>query len=403
MAVPAAPVVDIVIPVHNEERDLEPSVRRLLDHLGHSFPFTYRITIADNASTDGTRAIASRLAETLRGVRLVHLADKGRGRALRAAWSGSDSAVLVYMDVDLSTDLAALLPLVAPLVSGHSDLSIGTRLAPGARVVRGVKREVISRCYNFILRRTLAARFSDAQCGFKAIRRDVAEQLLPLVRDDGWFFDTELLLVAQRSGLRVHEVPVDWVDDPDSRVDVVATALADLRGVARVARGFLTGSIATDEVRDRFGRDRARPAATSDRFTGQLVRFVAIGLASTAAYAVLYLGLRHWYGAQAANAIALLATALANTAANRRITFGVRGSTDALRHHAQALMVVGLGLLLTVGALALLHAAEPAPARWLELAVLVAANLVTTFIRFLALRLWIFRHRRAAPKDQPIS
>ena len=147
------------------------------------------------------------------------------------------------MDVDLSTDLAALAPLVAPLISGHSDLAIGTRLGRGARVVRGPKREIISRCYNLILKSTLAARFSDAQCGFKAIRADVAERLLPHVADTGWFFDTELLVLAERSGLRIHEVPVDWVDDPDSRVDIVATATADLKGIARLLRGFADGSI----------------------------------------------------------------------------------------------------------------------------------------------------------------
>ena len=193
-------------------------------------PLSYRITIADNASTDGTAAIADRLAAEFPEVRAVHLAEKGRGRALKAVWSASDAAVLAYMDVDLSTDLAALLPLVAPLVSGHSDVAIGTRLHRGARVVRGPKREFISRCYNLILRGTLAARFSDAQCGFKAIRSDVARQLLPLVQDTGWFFDTELLILAERSGLRIHEVPVDWVDDPDSRVDIVQTAKADLHG-----------------------------------------------------------------------------------------------------------------------------------------------------------------------------
>ena len=142
------------------------------------------------------------------------------------------------MDVDLSTDLAALLPLVAPLLSGHTDLAIGTRLARSSRVVRGAKREVISRCYNLLLRAALAPRFSDAQCGFKAIRADRARELLPLVEDTGWFFDTELLVLAERAGLRIHEVPVDWVDDPDSRVDIVATALADLKGIARLRRAL---------------------------------------------------------------------------------------------------------------------------------------------------------------------
>ncbi|MGI8532253.1 MAG: dolichyl-phosphate beta-glucosyltransferase, partial [Geodermatophilaceae bacterium] len=214
---------DLVIPVHNEHVDLEPCVRRVHDYLTTSFPFTFRITVADNASTDGTVDIARALAAELPGIRVLHLDQKGRGRALWAAWSTSDAPVLGYLDVDLSTDLAALLPLVAALVSGHSDVAIGTRLSPSARVVRGPKRELISRCYNLILRSTLAARFSDAQCGFKAIRRDAAEQLLPLVEDMGWFFDTELLVLAEAAGMRIHEVPVDWVDDPDSRVDIVST------------------------------------------------------------------------------------------------------------------------------------------------------------------------------------
>jgi glycosyltransferase involved in cell wall biosynthesis len=199
-----------------------------------NLPLAWRIVIADNASTDRTLGIARALAATLPNVSVLHLDAKGRGRALRAAWSLSDADVLCYMDADLSTDLAALLPLIAALVSGHSDVAIGTRLAPGARVRRGVKRELISRAYNRLLRLALRARFSDAQCGFKAIRADVAHELLPLVRDDEWFFDTELLIAAQRRGLRIHEVAVDWTDDPDSRVEIVPTALADLRGVTRL-------------------------------------------------------------------------------------------------------------------------------------------------------------------------
>ncbi len=145
------------------------------------------------------------------------------------------------MDVDLSTDLNAVLPLVAPLVSGHSDVAIGTRLAHGSRVVRGPKRELISRAYNLILKATVHNGFSDAQCGFKAVRADVARALLPLIEDNAWFFDTELLIVAEHNGLRIHEVPVDWVDDVDSRVDVRTTAVEDLRGIWRVLRRFAAG------------------------------------------------------------------------------------------------------------------------------------------------------------------
>jgi glycosyltransferase involved in cell wall biosynthesis len=247
-------VLDVVIPVYNEEDDLPGCVRKLQAHLIRAFPYTFRITIADNASTDATPAIADQLARELPCVRVVHLAQKGRGRALAAVWSTSDAPVLAYMDVDLSTDLDALLPLVAPLISGHSDLAIGSRLARGSRVIRGPKREFISRCYNLIVRTALRARFTDAQCGFKAVRRDAAQQLLPLVEDTGWFFDTELLVLTERAGLRIHEVPVDWVDDPDSRVDIVATAAADLKGVARVFVGLASGRIPVEQVRRRLGR-----------------------------------------------------------------------------------------------------------------------------------------------------
>ena len=239
LIVPGPPVprpdLEIVVPVYNERIVLEGSLRHLHGFLT-TFPFSWRIVIADNASTDGTLALARRLSYELDAVEVIHLPGKGRGRALRAAWTASDARVLCYMDADLSTDLAALLPLVAPLISGHSDVAIGARLARGARVQRGRKRELISRGYNHLLRVALRARFSDAQCGFKAIRADVARELLPLVLDEQWFFDTELLVAAQRRGLRIHEVPVDWVEDQDSRVDIVATALADLRGIARLLR-----------------------------------------------------------------------------------------------------------------------------------------------------------------------
>ncbi|MEA2466839.1 MAG: hypothetical protein QOJ57_965, partial [Thermoleophilaceae bacterium] len=217
--------VEIVVPVYNEEHVLARSIRRLHAFLCEGFPFSWRIVIADNASTDGTLALARRLEHELPNVAVLHLPAKGRGRALRAAWSATDAEVACYMDVDLSTDLRALLPLVAPLLSGHSEIAIGTRLASGSRVQRGAKREFISRSYNRILRTALRARFSDAQCGFKAARTDALRDLLPDVRDEAWFFDTELLVLAQRRGLRVHEVPVDWVDDPDSRVAIVSTAI----------------------------------------------------------------------------------------------------------------------------------------------------------------------------------
>ena len=374
--------VDIVVPVRNEERDLAPSVRRLVGYLRESFPFSARITIADNGSTDATWAIASRLARELPEVRAIHMELPGRGRALRAIWSESDAEVLAYMDVDLSTDLNALLPLVAPLLSGHSDLAIGTRLARGSRVIRGPKRELISRSYNMLLRTLMGARFSDAQCGFKAIRRDQARALLPLTQDTGWFFDTELLVLAERAGLRIHEIPVDWVDDLDSRVDIIATALADLRGMARLGVGFARGSIQVPQLRGPVQADGRH----AQNLPLQIARFTVIGVASTIAYVVLFLLLRGIMSAQAANLVSLGVTAVANTAANRRLTFGISGRLNAARHQVKGLIAFGIGLALTSGALAALGH----PGRIAEVSVLIAANLAATVLRFLLYRHWVF-------------
>jgi glycosyltransferase involved in cell wall biosynthesis len=372
-----APQIDVVIPVLNEETVLEATVRRLHRFLSDELPFTWRIVIADNASVDATPVIARRLARELPGVRLLRLEEKGRGRALRAAWSRSPAQVVCYMDVDLSTDLRGLLPLVAPLLSGHSDLAIGTRLAHGSRVVRGPKREIISRAYNTILQTALRARFSDAQCGFKAVRTSALRGLIDDVHDDGWFFDTELLVLAQRRGLRIHEVPVDWVDDPDSRVDIVRTAWDDLRGVARLAAD------------------------------GAIARFLLVGVLSTLAYAVLFLALSGMLGGAGANIAALAITAVGNTAANRWYTFGVRGRRDLGRHHLRGAAVFVLTVGLTTGALAVLHGLDPTPARAVQLAVLVAASLVASVTRYVAMRTWVFTHRRppqdaeVAPNEQP--
>ncbi len=393
----AAVVLDLVVPVHNEERALAASVRRLHRYLAEGFPYRTRITIADNASTDTTLAIAHDLAGELPDIDVLHLEQKGRGRALRAAWSRSQAPVLAYLDVDLSTDLAALLPLVAPLVSGHSDLAIGTRLARGSRVVRGPKREVISRSYNLLLRGSLHARFSDAQCGFKAIRKDVAQQLLPLVEDQSWFFDTELLVLAERSGLRIHEVPVDWVDDPDSRVDIASTALEDLRGIARVGSALARGHLPLAQIRAELGRP---PLGAG--LVGQMARFAGVGVLSTLAYALLFIALRGSLGGQPANLVALLVTAVANTAANRRLTFGVRGRDRAARQQGQGLVVFGVGLALTSGSLALLHLVVARPPAGVELGVLVVANLAATVVRFVLLRAWVFRSGRRSGDLEPL-
>ncbi|MET0237616.1 MAG: bifunctional glycosyltransferase family 2/GtrA family protein [Kibdelosporangium sp.] len=386
--------VDVVIPVYNEERALRGCVDVLRSYLDEEFPFQWTITIVDNASTDGTLAIADELAESVDQVRVLHLDEKGRGRALRTAWQWSDADVVAYMDVDLSTGLDALLPLVAQLINGHSDISIGSRLAPGARTVRGPKRELISRCYNVIIRLSHGARFSDAQCGFKAARTDLIRPLLEHVKDDDWFFDTELLLLAEHNGLRVHEVPVDWVEDVDTRVRIGSTALADIRGLIRVARAKAGG---TARVAGLPRRPEPRPshpdAVVSRRDTGlvwQLLSFGAIGALSTVATLLLYAVFRSAMDPLVANLIALTITTMLNTEANRRFTFpGARGSSG--RVHLQGLIVFGLYYAFTSAALLVLHAMVAEPTRFLELVVLLGASLLGTAGRFVLLRGWVFK------------
>ena len=370
--------VDVVIPVYNEERDLVRSVRRLHAYLETRFPFPATITIVDNASTDATWPIAEYLATELPNVRAIHLDAKGRGRALRTAWLASQAPIVAYMDVDLSTELAALLPLVAPLMSGHSDVAIGSRLAPGARVRRGPKRELISRAYNFLLHLGLGARFSDAQCGFKAITAVAARRLVPGVQDQAWFFDTELLVLAQRAGMRIHEIPVDWTDDPDSRVDIAKTAIDDLRGILRL----------------RFG-------ALAMALSRQVLTFAGIGIASTIAYAIVYALLRAFASPAVANVIALVVTSLANTAANRRLTFGVRARTGFWQDQLAGMGALGVAIAITSAAIGVLHVTAPHAGVAAEIALLTGANAAATITRFYLLRVWFERRARLIRGPSP--
>jgi glycosyltransferase involved in cell wall biosynthesis len=389
--------VDIMIPVYNEERALPGCVRVLHEFLTDQFPLDWRIVVVDNASTDSTLEVGHTVAREFDRVEIRHLERKGRGLALRQTWQASTADIVVYMDVDLSTGLDALLPLVAPLVNGHSDISIGSRLAPGARTVRGPKREFVSRCYNGLIRLTHGARFSDAQCGFKAARTDVIRPLLDRVADDAWFFDTELLLLAEHNGLRVHEVPVDWVEDTDSRVDVASTALDDIRGLIRVARSKASGAAKVPNLPQRPEPRAAHPDAVVGRAEGalswQLLSFALIGVASTVANLALYGLFRLWWPTLVANLVALVLTSLFNTEANRRFTFTGTGRSGG-RVHLQGLVVFGLYYAFTSAALLILQWIEPNPTRWLELVVLFMASVLGTAGRFLLLRTWIFGRRK---------
>ena len=254
--------VEVVVPVYNEEDALPKSISELCTYLTSYFPYRWSVLITDNASTDATLGVAEALAARHPNVSVLHLKEKGRGRALKAAWFASEADVVAYMDVDLSTNLWSFLPLVAPLATGHSDLAIGSRLLKGATVTRQWRRELISRCYNLLIKVMFGNVFSDAQCGFKAIKSSVAKDLLPWVEDNEWFFDTELLLLAEERGYRIAEVPVDWIEDLDTRVDIPSTALKDVKGLLRVRAQRLGRRLSKR-------RSRARDVASNQGRSGR--------------------------------------------------------------------------------------------------------------------------------------
>ena len=228
--------IDVVIPVLNEAHVLERSMRTLHRFFEGNVPFDWRLVIAENGSTDGTARVAESLTRNLSRVDFLMIGRPGRGRALRTAWSRPGADILCYTDVDLSTELEAFPRLFRALIEDRCDLAVGSRLARASQTKRSFKRELLSRGYNHILRWSLHVGFSDAQTGFKAITREVADRILPLVKDDSWFLDTELLVLAEKLGYRIADIPVRWIEDNDSRVKIFRTAWDDLKGVARLRR-----------------------------------------------------------------------------------------------------------------------------------------------------------------------
>lgn len=387
-------LTEIVIPVRDEEKTLATSIPRLHDYLVQNFPYPFLITIAESGSVDATRDVGAALARRIPEVRFVSLRGRGRGLALRHAWATSRATVVSYMDVDLSIGLDGFLPLIAPLASGHSDLAIGTRHARGSNVRRSLLRSVLSRTYNLILRVVLGVSFSDAQCGFKAGRREVVQAILPAVHDDKWFFDTELLCVAQHQRLRIHEVPVDCLDDPNTSVDIRRTIWDMLRGVARVAARRMRGSLGKP-LPPQMERPRL-PVGPAHR----LLRFAAVGAVTSVLHILFYVGFRTVLPALEANAFGLLLATVINTAANRRITFEVQDRRDLLRHQAKGVIAFLLGL---VCISASLLAVGPGAGRAVELAVLLAGDALASLVRFTLMQHWVFVPSRRAEDREAVD
>ncbi|MEU5883687.1 glycosyltransferase [Spirillospora sp. NPDC047279] len=387
--------VDIAIPVRNGERALEGCVRALHEFLSRSFPLPWRITIVDAGSTDATWSVAIWLATMLDGVHVRRIERQGKGAAVRAAWLDSPADIVAYMDAGLSTGPSALPRLVAPLAGGHSEIAVGSRLSPGTRAARRWRRAAVSRAYNALLRLAFDTRSTDAACGFKAARSDVAHTLLPRVADDGWFFDTELLLLGEYNGLRIHEVPVGWEDDPGSRDGVARLVVQNVKGVLRTAREISTGRGAIPRRSSRARRWPSAPAL-SGRGTrlAKLLPFALIGIASADAHLASYLLLRTWWEPAAANLVAAALAFFPNAEANRRWTFR-RPAGSPLRVLSRAAMLFLLTYASTSGAVLLIPAGAGLGA---EAAALVAGAALTTAFRFTALDRWVFArppaHRR---------
>ena len=316
------PLVEVVVPVLNEERTLRTNIETLYNFLRAQDGLQFRITIADNGSTDRTQVIANELAENYAAIRVVRMSERGRGRALKQVWMDSDADILSYMDVDLSTSLDDFMPLIKPLINGEAGVAIGSRLSKHSRTTRGFKRDFISKTYNKIIKTYMGTKFSDAQCGFKAIRRDVARTLLPKVTDTKWFFDTELLIKAEKTGVKIHEQPVTWIEDTDSRVKIVKTVTEDLRGLARVKKELKDMNEDIDVMPRDLEKSETASKARQTGFKSTREQKIAIGIL------LILTAITYLFGALQ-NGMANSYYAAAVQAASSNFTAWLFGSLDA--------------------------------------------------------------------------
>lgn len=293
------PHVLLVIPIYNEEKIIENTVRETIKYLNENTKYSYILVVADNASTDSSPEIVKNLQKEIPFLEYVRLPKKGRGLALHTVWKDFNAEVVAYMDADLSSPLTSLPNIIDPILNNESDVTFGSRLLPpGQAINRKGKRELTSQGYNFLLQFILGATFKDAQCGFKAISKEKFNQVEEEIKNQNWFYDTELLLISQYKGLRLKEVPITWVDDPDSSVKVFKTIVENLKEMGRVYFTYRPESVFI-----------------------KLFKFAIIGVLSTVGTALLFFLLRFVLDPQLANIVSLSTATILNTIANKRFAF----------------------------------------------------------------------------------
>lgn len=381
-------MVDVVVPVHNDAEALNACVARLRDHLADSLPLPWRITIVDSASTDGTWQAAQDLAERFSGVSAMRLEAEGRGRAVRAAWAASEASVLAYVDVQLSTNLNAFLPLVAPLLSGHSDVAVGSRFSRNARMIHGPGRESNARRYSRLLTLALGTHVRDTQCGFKAVRADVAHVLLPAVHDNTGFFDTEFLVLAERLGLRIAELPVDWTGSPGAPAGATPTRRHDLRGMWR-----LTKVLWLRRLNLELGESVPRRGPVGS--ANAVFRFLRLALSCAALYLAGFLALQPALGAYWANGLMLTTVTLVCGCANRRYSRGSRAFIASRFRGVKAIAAYAGSLVGTTAVLKILFLSSIRPSLTVQA---IIATLSAALV--ISLRLSFIFERASHPDDQ---
>ncbi|WP_054112469.1 glycosyltransferase [Marinagarivorans algicola] len=230
--------IEITIPVLNEEETLLAQIETIIQYLSVNDVapgYSLSLVIADNGSTDGTQDIAVDLAKKYTCVKYIRLEERGVGRALKASWTQSCADIVGYMDLDLATDLKHLKVAFASFDNG-SELVTGSRLARGAKVIgRTPLRSFTSRVFNLIVQTWFGSSFSDGMCGFKFLKRNILASLMAGgAKSDGWFFATELLVVADALKLSIKDLPVEWTDDPNSKVKITKLTVEYLKAMKRL-------------------------------------------------------------------------------------------------------------------------------------------------------------------------